>query len=139
MAAERLFEMRFAARPERLRLLRCTLRDAASAAGLSGEETERVVLAANEACMNIIQHAYGSRGDGEVVVEVIDNGEDLELRFIDFAAPVDASTCRPRDLEDVRPGGLGTHFMREAMDEVRYSRLDADGCNCLVMKKYKNK
>jgi len=139
MAAERLFEMRLAARPDRLRLLRCTLRDAASLAGLASDEVERVVLAAIEACLKIIQHAYKDQADGEVVVEAIDNDVDLELRFIDFAPPINASACRPRDLGDVRPGGLGTHFMQEVMDEVRYSRLEADDGNCLVMKKYKNK
>ena len=139
MAADRLFKIRFAARADRLRILRCTLRNAASLAGFASEEVDRVVLAANEACMNIIQHAYKDQPHGDVVVEAIDNEADLELRFVDFAPPIDASACRPRELEDVRPGGLGTHFMREVMDEVQYSRLDADGANCLVMKKYKNK
>lgn len=138
MATDRLFEMRLAARPDRLRILRCTLRDAASLAGFAAEEVDRVVLAANEACMNIIQHAYKDRLDGEVVVEAFDNEDDLELRFVDFAPPIDASACRPRDLGDVRPGGLGTHFMQEVMDEVCYSRLDTGDGNCLVMKKYKN-
>ena len=38
----------------------------------------------------------------------------------DFADTIDVTKIKPRDLNDVRPGGLGTHFIREVMDEVAF-------------------
>lgn len=38
----------------------------------------------------------------------------------DFAAPVDVDRIKSRELDDVRPGGLGVHFIREVMDEMEY-------------------
>jgi len=38
----------------------------------------------------------------------------------DFADTIDVTKIKPRDLNDVRPGGLGTHFISEVMDEVAF-------------------
>jgi len=48
---------------------------------------------------------------------------------------VDVSKVKPRDLEDIRPGGLGTHFIREVMDEVEFLRPPNDSGNILRMVK----
>ena len=42
---------------------------------------------------------------------------------------------KPRDLNDIRPGGLGTHFMRETMDEVEFLISPDGGGNLLRMTK----
>ncbi|HIJ64040.1 MAG TPA: ATP-binding protein [Rhodospirillaceae bacterium] len=92
---------------------------AAGAAGCPPEMAEEVVLAVDEACQNIIRHAY--RGDGEIVLEIRLAAERrLEILLIDFAAPVDPGRIVPRPLDELRPGGLGTHFIRSVMEEVSY-------------------
>jgi len=53
----------------------------------------------------------------------------------DFAESIDVSSVKPRDLDDIKPGGLGTHFMREVMDEVQFMPPPADGGNLLRMVK----
>lgn len=115
-----LLELRLPATAETLREIRDEVRAVSAQAGCGEECTEEIVLAVNEACMNIIQHAYGEEGKGEIVLEirVIEGG--LEVRLTDFAAPVDPETVKPRPLEELRPGGLGTRFMAECMDEVRF-------------------
>lgn len=137
--AQALLECRFAARAEELSALRQAVRDATSAKVLPPLEAEKLVLAVNEACMNVIQHAYKGRPDGEIVVKLIDTGEDLEVSITDFAEPVAPEKIQPRVLTDIRPGGLGTHFMRELMDDVSYMSYDEEGIvgNRLVMRKHK--
>ena len=86
--------------------------------------------------MNIIQHAYGEESEGEMVLDIrlIDNA--LEVRLTDFAEPMDLETVKPRPLEELRPGGLGTRFMSECMDEVRFVVPPPDGAgNQLWMRK----
>ena len=63
--------------------------------------------------------------------------EDFGLVILlrDFADPVDAAEIEPRDLDDVRPGGLGVHFMREIMDEISYLPREGDYGNILRMVK----
>ena len=47
-------------------------------------------------------------------------GEDLVLSLIDFAPTIDLARVKPRDLDDVRPGGLGTHLIRKVMDSADF-------------------
>ena len=83
----------------------------------------------------MIRHAYGNTGVGEVVLEIRREGEDVVFLLRDFAAPVDVERIKPRDLDDLRPGGLGTHFIREVMDDVTFLPPPEDGGNLLRMKK----
>ena len=66
----------------------------------------------------MIRHAYSGDTKGEVVLQVLRRGDTLVFRLIDFAPPVDARKIEPRKLDDVRPGGLGVHIMRQIMDAV---------------------
>lgn len=120
-----LIELHFPARPDRLKLLRSVVRDAAVCVGLPQHDAENIVLAVNEACMNIIQHGYRNDPAGEIRLTVHTDGQALVFRLRDDAPCVDAGKVRPRDLEDLRPGGLGTHFIDEIMDETAF--LDCGG------------
>ena len=42
------------------------------------------------------------------------------IRLRDFASPTDPDSMSPRDLDDIIPGGLGTHFIREIMDSSEF-------------------
>ncbi|MGE5384583.1 MAG: ATP-binding protein, partial [Betaproteobacteria bacterium] len=98
--------------------VRGAVRDACRQAGASEECAEAVVLAANEACMNILQHGYGFAAGQTFCVRLHVHDGALVVRFLDHGRPVSASDLRPRELDDLRPGGLGVHFMREVMDRV---------------------
>ncbi|MCP5145605.1 MAG: SpoIIE family protein phosphatase [Gammaproteobacteria bacterium] len=130
-----LLAIRFQAAPAQLRMVRERVKAAVDPLALDGKLVSDLVIAINEACMNIIQHAY--RGDplGEIDLEIINNGNELTVTIRDFAAPIDLGAVKPRNIEDIRPGGLGVHFIRELMDECNYEH-GADRCgNILRMKK----
>ncbi len=117
-----------------LKILRKTLRSACAQAGCTQASTDGIVLAVDEAAQNIIRHCYGTDG-GTIEVELSVEDDTLEVRLIDFGPTTNPEQCQGRALEDVRPGGLGTHFMRALMDEVFYAPPPDGAGNCLVMRK----
>jgi sigma-B regulation protein RsbU (phosphoserine phosphatase) len=131
-----LFGLSFPADPKRLRLVRPAIRAAAEACGFDQSETDDVLLAAGEAIENIIVHAYGNRR-GEIALAVHRMADGLMLRIRDFAPNVDPAKIQPRKLEDVRPGGLGTHFIRAVMDDASFIPLPDGEGNLLELVKRK--
>ncbi|MFQ5659852.1 MAG: ATP-binding protein [Gammaproteobacteria bacterium] len=135
MKPEQLFEIRFSAKPERLCLVRALVKRVAEEVGCNEDLGEKLVIAVNEACMNVIQHAYKGDESGEIVLEIHNNGSQIVFRLLDYAEPVDLDNVNPRELDDVRPGGLGVHFIREIMDGCEMGHLDKGAGNYLEMKK----
>ena len=135
MKSEKLFEIRFPAKPERLCLVRALIKRVVEDVGCNEKLGEKLVIAINEACMNVIQHAYKGNDSGEIVLEIHNNESQILFRLIDYAEPVDLDSIKSRDLEDVRPGGLGIHFIREIMDDCEMGHLDKGAGNYLEMKK----
>lgn len=133
LKAEKLFELRLPAKPERLCLVRAIVQRAAEAAGCEQELCNKLVIALNEACMNIIQHAYKGDSSGEFVLEMMSNESELHFRLKDSADPIDLEKVKSRDLEDIRPGGLGVHFIREIMDDCEMGHLEGGRGNYLDM------
>ncbi len=115
---ETLLDRFFPADTAALAEVRSAVREACHLAGAGEECTEEVVLAANEACMNIIQHGYGFAGGERFCVRLHVHDGALVVRFLDCGRPVAEGDLRPRSLDELRPGGLGVHFMREVMDKV---------------------
>ncbi len=128
-------ERRFAARAAELRSIRAWVEDRVRVRGLGEEDVAEVVLAVDEACQNVIRHAYGADAEGEIVVSVERRERELCIAVRDFAPPVDPSRIRPRALDDLRPGGLGTHLMRKCMDSVDYVQPPAGSGNLVRMVK----
>lgn len=135
MSDDHLAELRIPGDPARLKLVRGTVEQAALQAGCCEAVASQVVMAVNEACMNVIQHAYRGDPSSEVVVIVAIDGAELLCRVEDSAEPADLEGIKPRDLDDVRPGGLGTHFIAELMDGCRYGHLEGGIGNFLEMRK----
>jgi sigma-B regulation protein RsbU (phosphoserine phosphatase) len=135
MGDQVLLELRFNADPKQLRMVREQVSAVLEPLGCGRKLTADLVIAVNEACMNVIQHAYKGDASGEIVLEIINNGSELLVNLVDFAAPIDPSKVRPRDINELRPGGLGTHFIRELMDETVYGHLADRNGNVLRMRK----
>lgn len=131
----RLLELRFPADPARLKMVREQVQQAAGRLDCTKKLVSDLTIAVNEACMNIMEHAYKGDRSGEIVLEINNNGAEIEVLLTDFAAPVDLASIKPRALDEVRPGGLGTHFMQALMDECDYRHLQGQAGNVLRMTK----
>jgi sigma-B regulation protein RsbU (phosphoserine phosphatase) len=132
---ETIISMHLPARADRLRVIRQAVRGALELLECDEEMTEQVILAVDEACQNVVRHAYGGRDDGELVVCLRRAASDIVVEIQDFAAPVDVETVRGRDLDDIRPGGLGVHLIREIMDDVQFVTPPAGVGNLLQLRK----
>ncbi len=117
--------------PKTLCVVRATVGEMALTVGLSEAEARSLVLAVDEALTNIIRHAY--RGSFDRPIEVFffrgqeRDGETLkdalEIRIRDQGAPVDPDKLRGRALDEIRPGGLGLHFIRQTADIVTFRHI----------------
>ena len=132
---ETIIRVRVPSRADRLRLVRTLVSEAAFANGCSDRCARDMVIAVDEACQNVIRHAYAGAPDGEISLEIRRSGDRLVFSLVDFGAPVDVDAVKPRALDEVRPGGLGTHFITECMDEAGFCPPPAGAGNCLWMAK----
>lgn len=132
---EPLVETRILSSPDQLRNIRDTIREVLRENNCPPQFIYDFVLAVNEACANIMQHAYKGQCSGDIILEIHRKQNELCVRLTDFAEPVDKSVCKPRQLDEIRPGGLGVHFMHELMDEVRFLKTETGVGNILQMKK----
>ena len=121
----------------------CVARAAAEAfaarEGFTKEGVEQIGLALNEALANIIKHAYRGETDRPVVVTMdtvtLDADRCVRIRIRDFGGHVDPATIKGRNLDDVRPGGLGVHIIRTVMDQVEYCSRPEGGTDLLMLKR----
>jgi serine/threonine-protein kinase RsbW len=129
--------LRVPARLESIRVLTGLVSNLARRARLSDEAIHHCRLALDEACMNIIRHAYGQEPGGEIEVAVEIGEGECVIYLTDFGESYDPSqVAKPRigeSIDDARPGGLGLYLMRSVMSEVRY--IPGPNRNCLVMVK----
>jgi anti-sigma regulatory factor (Ser/Thr protein kinase) len=133
-----MIEIRITSQPRFLIVVRALIRKLCELAGCAEDEQRKIVLAVDEACANIMQHTF--HGDQNQIIDISCKGSEGTLEFVlrDCGPPVDVGLVHPRDLKDVRPGGLGTHFIRSIMDEVDYRYEDGSG-NTLRMVKHLHK
>jgi len=111
----------------------------AEEAGFDADDVFRIELACDEACTNIVQHAYGGEDVGDIRVELERTKEsfiiilrDKGRQFDPDEVPMPNLPADPDKFSELKIGGLGLHFMRTIMDEIRYA-VNGQGDNELVM------
>jgi len=130
-AGGRVLERRFRAEAGQLSSMRKAVEECVLGCGAAQETACDVVRAVDEACQNIIRHAYGGKAGGDIVLEIEAQPGELIISLKDFAPRIDPSCVKPRDLDDVKPGGLGTHLIREIMDSAEFVE-PPPGCGNLL-------
>ena len=130
---ERLMEIRFPARPDRMAMVRKSVRGVALDCGFDDFAVQEIVLAIAEACQNVMRHGYTEREIGDIVVSLSRTAERLIIRVTDFAPTINPAQIQSRDLSDIRPGGLGVHFISELMETVEYMPGPGGSGNILLM------
>jgi len=109
-------------------------------AGLNDRAIYAVQSAVDEACTNIIQHAYGGEGNGEIKCSCVIDEDSLTVILHDQGKSFNPEQIpEPNlnvELEDVKIGGLGLFFIHKLMDEVHFEFNPSTG-NTLTMVKRK--
>ena len=95
---------------------------------------DEIVLAIDEACQNVVRHAYKDK-DGELAIKLSFQNNEFIISIEDDGTPVIPEKIKPRNIEDIKPGGLGTFFINQIMDSVSFKLSSPHWVNCLTMKK----
>lgn len=137
-----LVKLQMPSNPEALCLVRATLERATELLHFQEAQSRAIVRSVDEALANVIRHAY--QGKSGLPIEVtcrrVRVNKDgapvtgLEILMEDSGVALDPAKLKGRALDELRPGGLGLHFMRQSMDEVEFSH--SNGKNQLRMVKY---
>jgi serine/threonine-protein kinase RsbW len=112
-------------RTERLIAVRDFVSSAAREFGFADEEVSKIALAVDEACTNIIKHAYKFDPHKELTVTVKGGNGAFEVSISDTGRQFNPSSVQPPDMKEYlshfRRGGLGVYLMKTLMDKVEYN------------------
>ena len=142
MSGNLLLKLELRSNPNMLSVVRGAMERLTEVFGFSPPDCRSVTRAVDEALTNIMRHCYLGKLDQPI--EVACNRvrrrpsalgvEGLEILLIDRGPAVDPAKLRGRRLDEIKPGGLGLHFIRQSMDIVEFKRLR--GMNQLQLIKY---
>jgi len=120
-----------------LREVRTFCRDVFEKLHIQQELKDELVLAIAEAAQNIVKHAYKNdpQTDDKMVVQISCKDNKLQIGFYDMGTPVDPNKVKHREIDNVKPGGLGTFFIQEIMDAVEFKDGKKPWINHLVLTK----
>jgi anti-sigma regulatory factor (Ser/Thr protein kinase) len=119
-----------------LKEIRSFAREVISKSTVLSACSDDLVLALAEAAQNIVKHAYnGQPTDDLLKVKISFKDNDLSMELFDKGKPVVPANIKPRNLEDIKAGGLGTFFIGQIMDEVVFKTTKVDWVNHLVLTK----
>jgi serine/threonine-protein kinase RsbW len=131
--------MRCLATPSNLGALLAFVDESCAQAGLDEEARFAMRLAGEEACSNVIDHAYQGRDPGPISLDLHCEGCEVVLVVEDRAPYFDPADAPPPDLasdvEQRRIGGLGWHLIRQFMDEVRHAPAEGGGNRLELVKR----
>tara|TARA_B100000214_G_scaffold186713_1_gene134642 strand:- start:65 stop:496 length:432 start_codon:yes stop_codon:yes gene_type:complete len=98
---------------------------------------DELVLAIAEAAQNIVKHAFKNAASPNelMVVQISCENNKLQIAFYDRGTPVDPKKVKHREIDNVKPGGLGTFFIQEIMDAVEFKDGKKPWINHLVLTK----
>ncbi|MGA8277462.1 MAG: SpoIIE family protein phosphatase [Rhodanobacteraceae bacterium] len=134
-APELLLDRRLSAVPEHLQGLRRALRRVLDSGGIAPALRDKLVLVIDEACANIIRHAYGPQRSGDIRLRLTRVDDVLRFELSDDAPTIDPACVKPKPLGECRAGGFGVALIDSVMDEWRVEPRVGGRGNRLILQK----
>ena len=106
--------------------------------GVPDETIRKLVLCVDEACSNIIKYSYMGRCDQTIEISFLLDDDNFTVTIRDYGKQCDAEQFKPRCLDELKPGGLGTYFIHEIMDDVTYCTKREKGTLLTMTKNLKS-
>ncbi len=113
-------KIEFSSHTGNLALMRENVRRFLEAFPFSERQRTLMVLGVDEACTNIIRHAYQRREDRPISLSLEEKSDCVCLRLRDYGKKTEPSEMKSRPADLIKPGGLGLHLIRHAFDTVDY-------------------
>ena len=127
------------AEPKYLKVNRLSIKLLCELVGFSTDESNSIMLAIDEACSNIIRHAYGGPSQQPIHIKCNIYENRIEFLIRDFGRKANIDRIKSRNLDEIRPGGLGVHLIKTVMDEVIYDTNFEQGNQLKLIKHFKGK
>lgn len=141
-ARKQKFKLKISSVTENLEIIREFINNIAQKAGFNEESVDQIELAVDEACTNVIKHAYKYSTSRMLDISVFLDPEKIEIIIMDKGAGFNPDKLQIPDLEkymhSAKSGGLGIHLMRTLMDEVNFS-INPGKKNQVSLVKYKTR
>ena len=135
------FSLTVDSRLERLSEIAEFVELAARESGLNEDQVYDVQMAVDEACANVIEHAYRGRTDGTIDITCEKRDKEFVVTIQDLGERFDPKrVARPRTRDPLSKrniGGLGLFFMRKMMDKVTFEFSSGSGNRLTMVKKIK--
>ena len=127
----------FVVNSSNLKEVRTFSREVFEKINLPQEQKDELVLAIAEAAQNIVKHAYKGveETNDKMQIKISFKDNQLEIGFFDKGKPVIPENIQHRKLDDIKPGGLGTFFIKQIMDEAIFKKDQKGWVNHLVLTK----
>jgi anti-sigma regulatory factor (Ser/Thr protein kinase) len=123
--------------PRLLGAVRALVETFAERIGFCDRGRGELVLAIDEALTNIIRHGYGHAEDCRIWISLRTLSEPsagIRVEIEDHQACFDPSELPERDLDEVRPGGLGIHLIRQLTRTCRHEARPEGGMRLVIEK-----
>jgi len=142
-SVERTFRLHVPSSTENLALIRDFVSKIGAQAGLDESEVAKLELAVDEACANVIEHAYGSDSTREVTVKATVDEEAVSIEIVDTGRGFDPAKIEQAKLDQLiskrKSGGLGMRLIQTLMDEVQYEIVPGQKNELRMVKRLKKK
>ena len=133
-----LIRLEIKSHPRYLSLVRSISFDLARIAGFTESAAKDLRLVLDEACTNIIKHSYHYDYTKSIIVNFHLYNDRFEVLLQDFGDKVAPSKIHSRDIDEVRPGGLGVYIIKKLTDAMEYDPTGDEGPR-LRLVKYKDR
>ena len=140
-ALNKIFEQQIVVKSstDNLAQIRDFTKAAALQSGFGEDAVGKIILAVDEACTNIIKHAYKFSTNGEITISINSSKGKFTISITDEGTHFDPTQIAEPDLREYykqkRVGGLGMFLMKRLMDEVKYGSIP-ENKNQVVLIKY---
>jgi len=142
-SVERTFQLHVPSSTENLSMIRDFVGGIGQRAGFSDSDVAKLELAVDEACANVIEHAYGSDSTHEVTVKARLDAESVQIDIVDTGCGFDPKQVEQVNLEQLirnrKTGGLGMRLIQSLMDEVHYQIVPGQKNELRMVKRLKKK
>jgi serine/threonine-protein kinase RsbW len=133
------YSVRLPSQTDNLELIRTFIAGVARKVGFHDEDINKIELAVDEACTNVIEHAYKDKENENIDVAIQIDYQKFTVIVTDKGKRFTPADIEIPDMEqylaELRVGGLGIYLMKTLMDEVHY-HSDPDGKNRVRMVKH---
>ncbi len=118
------YQLKIPGETDNLEIIRLFVSSVAEKAGFNPDDISKIELAVDEACANVIKHAYTKESKGLIDIAIELDYKKLVILITDHGKGFDVHQILQKDvkeyLAELRVGGLGIYLMKALMDEVEF-------------------